>query len=113
METKDNINIDRFSRSILDENVGIELLYNSESLDSLEFCNDDDARQYNFLCSELDLQPLQILQELQGPITSFHDEQQRKWFMPDHYKTLDVDEYISKKLPKDTTVEAIKRISIE
>ena len=33
--------------------------------------------------------------------------------MPDHYKTLDVDEYISKKLPKDTTVEAIKRISIE
>ena len=113
METKDNINIDRFSRSILDENVGIELLYNSESLDSLEFCNDDDARQYNFLCSELDLQPLQILQELQGPITSFHNEQQRKWFMPDHYKTLDVDEYISKKLPKDTTVEAIKRISIE
>jgi DNA polymerase III alpha subunit len=33
--------------------------------------------------------------------------------MPEHYKTLDVEAYISKKLPKDVSPEAIERISIE
>ena len=61
METKDNIVLDRFSRSILDENHGIELLYSNEVIDTLEFENNDDARQYNYLCNELDLNPLHIL----------------------------------------------------
>ena len=113
METKDNIVLDRFSRSILDENHGIELLYSNEVIDTLEFENNDDARQYNYLCNELDLNPLQILQDLELTPTQFHNEQQQKWFIPEHYKTLDVEEYISKRLPKDTSVEAVKRISIE
>lgn len=113
METKINIDTDRFSRSILDENHGIELLYNNEVIDTLEFQNNEDARQYNYLCNELDLNPLNLLQELEHTPAQFHNEQQNKWFMPEHYKKLDVEEYISNKLPKDTSVEAVKRISIE
>lgn len=113
METKVNINLDRFSRSILDENHGIELLYNGEQLDGLEFNNDEDARQYNYKCSDLELSPLELLQDLEQSVSTFHSEQQNKWFIPEHYKTLDVEEYISKKLPKDVSPEAIERISIE
>lgn len=113
METKNNIELDRFSRSILDANHGIELLYNNKVIDTLEFDNDEDARQYNYLCNELDLNPLTVLQDLEYTPTQFHNEQQRKWFIPEHYKTLDVEQYISNKLPKDTSMEAVKRISIE
>ena len=113
METKININLDRFNRSILDENHGIELLYNGQTLNDIEFVNDEDARHYNYKCNELELGPLNLLKDLEQTVTSFHNEQQSKWFIPEHYKTLDIEEYISKKLPKDISTEAINRVSME
>ena len=50
METKVNLELDKFDRPLLDEDSGIELLYNSTILDDIEFANDDDARQYT-LCA--------------------------------------------------------------
>lgn len=113
METKVNLELDKFDRPLLDEDSGIELLYNSTILDDIEFANDDDARQYNFMCGELAVNPLKILQDLDVDVDTFHKQQQDKWFIPEHYKTLDIEEYIAKCLPKDASEEALKRISNE
>ena len=113
MDTKINIDIDKFSRPLLDENSGIELLYNSTNIDDIEFSNDEDARQDNFLCDELAVTPLKILQDIDIDVDTFHKQQQDKWFMPEHYKTLDIEEHIAKYVPKDASPEVFKRISNE
>tara|TARA_Y100001937_G_scaffold127165_1_gene198508 strand:- start:1402 stop:1944 length:543 start_codon:yes stop_codon:yes gene_type:complete len=113
METKVNLELDKFNRPLVDEDCGIELLYNNTILDDIEFSNTDDARQYNFLCSELAVNPIKILQELDVDVKTFHKQQQDKWFIPEHYKTLNIEEHIAKCLPKDASDEALKRISIE
>ena len=46
-------------------------------------------------------------------INTFHSQQQDKWFIPDHYKTLDIEEYIAKRLPTDASTEQLNRISKE
>ena len=113
METNVNIDTDKFSRPLVSDDVGIELLYNSNTIDDIEFNNTEDARQFNFLCAELAVSPLKIIQELDINISTYHEQQQDKWFIPEYYKTLDVEEHIANCLPKDTTPEALKRISIE
>lgn len=113
METKVNIDTDKYSRPLLNEDAGIELLYNNINIDNAEFDNDDDARQYNFKCSELAVNPIKILQDLDIDVDTFHKQQQDKWFIPEHYKTLSIEDHIAKCLPKDVTPEALQRISNE
>ena len=113
METKDNINLDKFSRPLLNEDDGIELLYNGFIIDDIEFDNTEDARQFNFLCDELAVQPLSILPNLDVDVDKYHTQQQDKWFISEHYKTLDIEEHIAKKLPTDATQEQLDRISNE
>ena len=55
METKDSL--DKFSRSQNNENIGIELLYNSKSLDGVEIMPTQDVNDYNMLCNELEVNP--------------------------------------------------------
>ena len=113
METKININTDKFSRPLLNEDDGIELLYNGFVINDVEFDNTEDARQFNFLCNELAVAPLSIMPTLDVDIDTYHNQQQNKWFMPDHYKTLDIAEEIAKRLPTDASQEQLDRISNE
>jgi len=113
METKVNINTDKFSRSLIDDDHGIEMLYNNKSLDDAEFVNSDDVGLYNTLCDHLDLRPLGVLDEMDIDIPTYHTQQQTKWFIPDEYKAIDIEQYISQRLPKDVRIEAVQRISIE
>ena len=86
METNVNIDTDKFSRPLVSDDVGIELLYNSNTIDDIEFNNTEDARQFNFLCDELAVSPLKIIQELDINISTYHEQQQDKWFIPEYYK---------------------------
>lgn len=113
METKVNINTDKFSRPLVDENQGLELLYKGEKLDGINFEPTKDIQAYNYLCQELELHPLSILSSLNITVEQFHKQLQDNWFIPEHYKSLDIEEYISKKLPKNVSKEAVERISIE
>ena len=113
METKVNINTDKFSRSLLNDDHGMEMLYNTKSIDNVEFVNSDDLVLYNKMCDQLDLQPLGVLDDMDIDIPAYHQQQQDKWFIPEEYKTLDIEEYISQRLPKDVRIEAVQRISIE
>ena len=113
METKININTDKFSRPLLNEDDGIELLYNGFVIDDVEFDNTEDARQFNFLCNELAVAPLSIMPTLDVDIDTYHSQQQNKWFMPEHYKILDIEEHIAKRLPTDASQEQLDRISNE
>ena len=101
METKVNINTDKFSRSLLNDDHGMEMLYNTKSIDNVEFVNSDDLVLYNKMCDQLDLQPLGVLDDMDIDIPAYHQQQQDKWFIPEEYKTLDIEEYISQRLPKD------------
>ncbi len=113
METKTNINIDKFSRPLLSEDDGIELIYNGIVFNDIEFDNTEDARQFNFLCNDLAVQPLNIMPNLDVDVDTYHTQQQDKWFVPEHYKTLDIEEYIAKRLPTDASQEQLDRISNE
>ena len=113
METKVNINTDKFSRSLLNDDHGMEMLYNTKSIDNVAFVNSDDLVLYNKMCDQLDLQPLGVLDDMDIDIPAYHQQQQDKWFIPEEYKTLDIEEYISQRLPKDVRIEAVQRISIE
>ncbi len=113
METKVNIDIDDYSRPIVDENKGLELLYNGKGLNDIEFSPTSDIQAYNYLCNELELQPLSILSSLNITVDQFHEQLQNNWFIPEHYKELNIEEYISKKLPEDVSKKAVERISIE
>jgi DNA polymerase III alpha subunit len=54
-----------------------------------------------------------VLDDMDIDIPDYHQQQQDKWFIPEEYKTLDIEEYISQRLPKDVRIEAVQRISIE
>ena len=110
METKDSL--DKFSRSQNNENIGIELLYNSKSLDGVEFIPTQDVNDYNMKCNELEVNPLTLLADMGIDVDTFHSSMQSQWMIPDHYKDIDINEYVVHKLPTQPTQEQINRVYI-
>ena len=108
METKDSL--DKFSRSQNNENIGIELLYNSKSLDGVEFIPTQDVNDYNMKCNELEVNPLTLLADMGIDVDTFHSSMQSQWMIPDHYKDIDINEYVVHKLPTQPTQEQINRV---
>jgi len=108
METKDSI--DKFSRSQNCENTGIDLLYKNKTLNGVEFVSTSDVNNYNNYCNELDVAPLQLLADMGIDVETFHNSMQSQWMIPDHYKEIDIDEYVVHKLPTEPTQEQINRV---
>tara|TARA_R110001592_G_scaffold51456_6_gene158216 strand:+ start:7726 stop:8262 length:537 start_codon:yes stop_codon:yes gene_type:complete len=108
METKDSL--DKFSRSQNNENIGIELLYSNKSLDGVEFISTQDVNDYNMQCNELGVDPLTLLADMGIDVDTFHNSMQSQWMIPDHYKEIDIDEYVVHKLPTSPTQEQINRV---
>ena len=75
------------------------LLHNVELKDN-EFVETDDVKMYNLHCEELDLFELPLLgKELDKDL--FDTQRQREWYIPKHYKELDIVDYVAKLCPSD------------
>jgi DNA polymerase III alpha subunit len=72
-------------KSLATEQQGIELLYRGENIEDVPFI---DAEQYNEFAKELDL-----------PSITDTADWSKDFNIPQHYKDLDVDEYIMKLVP--------------
>lgn len=72
-------------KSLATEQQGIELLYRGENIEDVPFI---DAEQYNKFAKELDL-----------PSITDTADWSKDFNIPQHYKDLDVDEYIMKLVP--------------
>ena len=82
------------------EQQGIELLYRGNSLDNIPF---SDITDYNKFCEELDLIPL-------SDKTYFSQD----FNIPQHYKELDVEQYIHNKLIGSDSDKSVKaRVEME
>ena len=108
METKDSL--DKFSRSQNCENTGIELLYNNKTLKGVEFISSNGINEYNSNCDELGVGPLRLLADMGIDVETFHNSMQSQWMIPDHYKEIDIDEYVVHELPPEPTPEQINRV---
>ena len=108
METKDRL--DKFSRSQNCENTGIDLLYKGRTLDDIDFIATDDINYYNNKCSELEINPLQLLANMGIDVDTYHASMQSQWMIPEHYKEIDIDQYVVHKLPPEPTQEQINRV---
>ena len=110
METKDRL--DKFSRSQNCENTGIELLYNNKVLDGIDFVSTDDINSYNSNCNELEINPLQLLANMGIDVDTYHASMQSQWMIPEHYKEIDIDQYVVHKLPPEPTHDQINRVEL-
>lgn len=99
METKDSLKLDQYHRPMVTATDGIEILYQSRQLDNVEFVDSEDIRKFNFHCDDLDMLKIKTLPEIDMLHRSFHAHLQEQWFMPEHYKTLDVEEYVRGLVP--------------
>ena len=99
--------IDKFNRYECDEDTGIELLYKGKSLAHVEFTETDDIKLYNEKCTEFDFESLKILTE-----NDF--DRINTYLIPEHYKNLDVEEYVKRLVPnaEDQTVY-LNRVEME
>lgn len=70
-----------------DEQVGIEMLYRNKSIQDVPFL-EDVVKRYNSVCEELNI----------IPITS-EGNWSKEFNIPQHYKELDVEEYIRELVP--------------
>ena len=102
--------LDKHNRYLSDENTGIEMLYHNKDIHKAEFTNTEDIEKYNQSASEFDVKTLQILSE---------DDLDRinTYIIPQHYKELDVEEYIRKLVPNGVdgtdNAEASQRVEME
>ena len=83
---------------MLTEFDGINMLLHDVQLDDSEFVETEDIKLYNLHCNELDLFELKMLStELDKDL--FDLQKQREWFIPKHYKELDIEDYIKRLIP--------------
>lgn len=102
--------LDKHNRYLSDENTGVEMLYRNIDINTTEFQNTDDVAMYNENAEHFDIKKLQILGE---------DDLDRinTYIIPQHYKDLDVEEYIRELVPNGVdgtdNAEASQRVEME
>ena len=85
-----------------DEQVGIEMLYRNKSIQDVPFL-EDVVKRYNSVCEELNI----------IPITS-ESNWSKEFNIPQHYKELDVEEYIRGLVPQSNgNNQATARVEME
>ena len=90
--------LDKFKRHMTDETVGIEMLYNNKSFANTEFVESADIKLYNENCAEFDIEEVQILTEIDF-------DRINTYLIPQHYKDIDVDDYVKQLVPLTTTLD--------
>lgn len=79
--------LDKHNRYRTDEVTGIELLYRGVDITSVEFAKNNDIEKYNEFCDSLDMPPLHLLTDEDYDRVSIYN-------IPQHYKDIDVEEYV-------------------
>jgi DNA polymerase III alpha subunit len=80
----------------------INLLYQNKSTkDLLVDSSDPDIKKYLELQDSLDLPELVAYQPLFKSIEEFDQYNQNNWYMPDEYKSMDIEGYLVYKCPKE------------
>ena len=100
--------LDKHNRYLSDEKTGIELLYAGKDISKVEFVSTEDITKYNKFCDDLGINRLRILGE---------DDFDRinTYAIPQHYKGIDVEEYIRGLIPTSgDSAEAVEaRVEME
>lgn len=100
--------LDKHNRYLSDEKTGIELLYAGKDISKVEFVSTEDITKYNKFCDDLGIDRLRILGE---------DDFDRinTYAIPQHYKGIDVEEYIRGLIPTSgDSAEAVEaRVEME
>lgn len=99
--------LDKHNRYLSDENTGVEMLYRNKDINTTEFTNTDDVAKYNANAQHFDIKTLQILGE-----EDF--DRINTYIIPQHYKELDVEEYIRGLVPQSNgNNKATARVEME
>lgn len=102
--------LDKHNRYLSDENTGVEMLYRNKDINTTEFTNTDDIAKYNANAQHFDIKTLQILGE-----EDF--DRINTYIIPQHYKELDVEEYIRGLVPNGVggtdNAETSQRVEME
>ena len=103
--------LDNKNRYISNENTGVEMLYKSKALSNAEFEYTNDIQQFQEFAHEMDINLLKI-------IGGEDFDRINTYNIPEHYKNLDVKEYVSKLVESksgdsDISVKAKARVEME
>ena len=103
--------LDKNNRYISDENTGVEMLYHGKELSNAEYTLNEDIAKFQEFAHEMDLNLLKI-------IGGEDFDRINTYNIPEHYKSLDVKEYVSKLVESksgdsDISVKAKARVEME
>jgi|TARA_B110000858_G_scaffold198444_1_gene265113 DNA polymerase III alpha subunit len=103
--------LDKNNRYISDENTGVEMLYHGKELSNAEYTLNEDIAKFQEFAHEMDLNLLKI-------IGGEDFDRINTYNIPEHYKELDVREYVSKLVESkcrdsDISVNAKARVEME
>jgi len=85
---------DNLGRAILDSNDLLDIMYQGTAIDNL-LAEQDIVEKYNSTLKKLKVDENGLLTPNEIDQTEFDINNQQNWYMPLHYKNLDVNEYIN------------------
>ena len=91
---------DNLGRAILDSNDLLDVMYQGTAIDNL-LAEQDIVEKYNSTLKKLKVQGDGLLTPNEINQTEFDNSNQQNWYMPLHYKNLDVNEYINNLVKTD------------
>ncbi len=97
--------LDNKNRYISDENTGVEMLYKSKALSNAEFEYTNDIQKFQEFAHEMDINLLKI-------IGGEDFDRINTYNIPEHYKNLDVKEYV-RKLVSEGDSDQTGRVEME
>ncbi len=91
---------DNLGRAILDSNDLLDVMYQGTAIDNL-LAEQDIVEKYNSTLKKLKVQGDGLLTPNEINQTEFDNNNQQNWYMPLHYKNLDVNEYVNNLVKTD------------
>tara|TARA_B100001094_G_scaffold120078_1_gene115765 strand:- start:2529 stop:3035 length:507 start_codon:yes stop_codon:yes gene_type:complete len=91
---------DNLGRAILDSNDLLDVMYQGTAIDNL-LAEQDIVEKYNSTLKKLKVEGNGLLAPNEIDQKEFDNSNQQNWYMPLHYKNLDVNEYINNLIKTD------------
>ena len=91
---------DNLGRAILDSNDLLDVMYQGTAIDNL-LAEQDIVEKYNSTLKKLKVEGNGLLTPNEIDQKEFDNSNQQNWYMPLHYKNLDVNEYINNLVKTD------------
>lgn len=111
--SKIEYNEDQYGRILLNSDNLYEMLLNGIDISNVNevLWNDDVEKYNNAIATNYDnWKPFKPVKEYKVSVEEFDAEQQSLWFIPDEYKTLDVDEYVVSRAPADRMDRVVEEL---